>query len=421
MQPTIAAPTAISIFVLFFLLSLVHINHAENEPVAAAAHKMAQTGWFANDNPDKKIVIDGRFFKDPPGGVEAMIQLSLAMQASVNDPSQVHIKFPGEVFYHKRWIHLFGADKLIRRSTNFHELKPGDIFIYNEGLPCYAHLPKGVHVFVYVLADYIGCRSGVRYISHNQYLSNWTFYEHGNHIKDIILPRERVIHPYLSAPIIERAKKRAALQDDGSILYQQSHIKDVKRNIILIDNDVPDRIHRCITYSIKEINKRNPQMQAKEVMLSHMDHDEIMHAYESGKIVIDWCMRGSERCPMEAALYGAIPVSNQCSTGMGFADFPVPAKYMFEESVRDFNDSIPEDMALEKKIVNHMVELYTDIFTNYWHYVPDFEPYRQIILGHTPEKMVQESRRFLATVDFDQSASLQNSSDSLLPYPCLNC
>jgi hypothetical protein len=233
--------------------------------------------------------------------VEAIVQLSIALSYAVENPQEVVIRAPVE--YHDKWTKLYNT-ALIRNGKHSSELKPGDIFITTEGVLCPTDIPKGVHIFVWLLADYLGCRdNGIRYLSHNQFLSNFTYEG-----KKIIIPKERIIHPYISIPIVERAHNIAGLERDGTILYHRSQLVTVKRNIVLTDDDIPYEVRVLV-------NQAAEKNSGKVINLSGLNRTELLSAYESGKIVIDWCMRGSERCPLEASLFGNIAITNFCSTG----------------------------------------------------------------------------------------------------------
>ena len=45
------------------------------------------------------------------------------------------------------------------------------------------------------------------------------------------------------------------------------------------------------------------------------------------KVVVAWCMRGTERLPIEAAVYGAVLISNNCEVGSDERDFPLSPQH----------------------------------------------------------------------------------------------
>ena len=367
------------------------------------------TGFYGNKNPSKSILIDGSFFSDPPGGVEAMIQLSIAMCQAVADC--VNEVFVTRNIYHERYLPIYG-DKLVRRTKTVDSLLPGDIYIINEGILCQP-VPDGVHEFVWLLASYRGCKNlDVRFISHNQHLTTF---------EGLKLPKERVIHPYISPPMVELAMQRAGLTADGVILYERSAIRSRKENLVLVDNDVPDVVYQVIKEAVARIG-------GKTLYLDNLDRKQIIDAYERAKVMIDWCMRGSERCPLESALFGAIAMSNMCDTGANFADFPVPADYLIPWSVIDVPTSVPTRQPIGKetkqgakdklnvrmstnivkgmhvnhitpaKLQEHFQKTFQHAFDNYWDIMPLYEPLRRSILDHNLPLMTKEATRFLSTV-----------------------
>jgi len=279
-----------------------HYGAAENNLKEFDDNKRPQSGWYANTNPDKSILIDGRWFADPPGGVEAMIQISLAMASAAVHEAEVYVTHTN---YHTRWVDLFSDAVLIKRLKQPSELKEGDIYIHNEGMGCVEDVPKGVQVFVYMLANVICCppSAGVRYISHNHYLTTFQqIKEDGSEGERLDLPPERIIHPYISSFLVERSIHRVGLQHNGLILYEKSQLKNVKENLVLLDNDIPGEV--CD--KLKEITEKAG---GKALRLDGLNRTELISAYKRGKVVVDWCMRGSERCPQEAAIFGGILIT----------------------------------------------------------------------------------------------------------------
>lgn len=328
------------------------------------------------------------------GGVEALIQLSIALTHAVHNPLEV---FVTDIDYHEKWRRLYGGS-LITRTKSLNQLHKGDLFITNEGIGCFNHSPD-VEVFVWILANYLGCKSGVRYISHNRFLTNYTFDD-----KYVRLPLERVINPYISQPIVKHAMKFSGLHSDGSIAYHRSQLHLVKANVVLTDNDISPGVFDVV-------RRVADKMGVKVINLMELNSTQLTQAYEQSKIIIDWCMRGSERCPMEAALYGAVLLTNNCETGSSFVDFPIPSKFILPQGREtiDNNDKELEAM-LEKQ--------FTDIFANYWDYVPMFEPLRRAILDRSPRNMVSDATRFLQTLHVTESSP---QSEWLMLDGCKGC
>ena len=363
-------------------------------------------GFYGNPNPKKAILFSGVFFKDPPGGVEAIIQLSIALNKATSNSSAIYVT---ENSYNKKWEEMYGPH-LIRNVKSMASLKPGDLFIINEGVLCPEGVPRGVHVFVYILASYLGCQQPqIRYISHNQRLS---------HFQGIRLPNERIIHPYLSERIVEMAVHRAGLQHDGSISYARSLLKDVKKNLVLIDSDVPERVKRSISKAAENLG-------AKSVFLSELSYSAIIEMYEQAKIIVDWCMRGSERCPLEASLFGTAVVSNLCDTGKEFADFPVPGRYLLPGPILGSGENPNENSEEDPELTANFTLIFKHVFDDYWETVPDFEPLRRSVLGHNAMSMYKEGVRFLSSVYVDERKSVSDAFSEgfvpIMPGGCKSC
>lgn len=318
-----------------------------------------------------------------------MIQLSLAFcQAAKDCDKEVFITTD---IYHEKWPIIYG-DKLIHRTKKVTDLKPGDLYIINEGILCQP-VPDGVHEFVWLLASYRGCNStDVRFISHNQHLTTF---------EGLKLPKERVIHPYLSPPLVEMAFIRTGLTPDGVILYDRSAIRSRKIDLVLVDNDVPDAVYQSIKAAAA-------QAKGQVLYLDNLNRTQMIDAYEQAKVMIDWCMRGSERCPLESALFGAITMSNKCDTGANFADFPVPQEFLFpwssvKKSDNDQQKGQENGKGQERRIASdalteHLQRTFRNVFDNYWDILPLYEPLRRSILDHNPLSMMREASRFLSTV-----------------------
>ena len=66
-----------------------------------------------------------------------------------------------------------------------------------------------------------------------------------------------------------------------------SKLVDRKKNLILIDNDVPPHVISVITEAAIASG-------GKIKVLEGLDKESIYNYYQEGKILIDWCMRGIE-------------------------------------------------------------------------------------------------------------------------------
>jgi hypothetical protein len=151
----------------------------------------------------------------------------------------------------------------------------------------------------------------------------------------------------------------------------------------------------------------------KAVVLTEMNSTTILKAYESGKAVVDWCMRGSERCPLEASLYGNIAITGHCDTGMNFADFPIPSDFVISGNFADYHNLTRADM---KVVGAKLIVIFKRVFHSYWDLVPLYDPLRRSVLSHNPHSMINEAVDFLATVHIDEKNSKEN-----MPGGCIGC
>ena len=351
---------------------------------------LGSNGYYANINPEKSILIMGKLFKYGNGGCEALVQLSIALTQATKGKKEV---FVTETKYNPRFLSMYGKH-LVRDTKQISDLKSGDILIFNEEEPCAKNVPHGVNVFYYLLAKKMTCKpeQGGRYISHNQYLSKY----------NISLPKERIIHPYISISTVERAFRVAGLQRDGVILYQKSKLINIKENILLCDDDVPDDILEILSTQVKKAG-------GKMIVLTGLSHQNILKLYEKSKVTIDWCMRGSERCPLEASLFGAIVITNNCDTGESFSDFPIPYQYYVYNNISNV------------ELNNIFYRMLKSAFDYYWDIVPEFEPLRRSVLDHNPSSMLIEVTRFLSSVHIHDNYTYAENEMHLLPSNCIGC
>ena len=54
---------------------------------------------------------------------------------------------------------------------------------------------------------------------------------------------------------------------------------------------------------------------------------ELRELMGRSKIVVAWCMPGTERLPIEAITYGAVFLTNDCMVGSDNRDFPLPPQH----------------------------------------------------------------------------------------------
>jgi hypothetical protein len=91
-----------------------------------------------------------------------------------------------------------------------------------------------------------------------------------------------------------------------------------KGNLILIDDDTPAHVKdaifdHCVQLGCEAI-----------LLVKGFKQTDLLALYDRAKIVLDWCMVGSERMPIEAGLRGALMVSSPYFCVQDSSDFPIP-------------------------------------------------------------------------------------------------
>lgn len=365
----------------YFLLPISHsFRDAKNQKM---------DDWESNQgttNNNFIVVIDGQGFSQPSGGIEAMIQLSIALalllpdsiyitkDAAINNSSLANNHDRNFIVYHEKYIHAYNG-KLVRNVKPLKSLRPGDVYITSEYAPC-IDLVAGVIKYIYILSDSpVGCindhslNSKTRYIAHNEYL------------RDLYhVPKYRLIRPYLSPLIIDIAKKYRE-----NITKYNISTNVYKENHVLIDSDVPAFIHKIV----KRVTLK---LGGSQKVIRLLSSNQIIEQYKKAKIIVDWCMRGSERCPLEATLFGVVSVTNNCSTGSNSQDFPILQKYIINGKY----DTGPLSKDDIKKIESFFFSLFDHVFRNYDNVInSDFEMLKNSILEINSTTMSKETSDFL--------------------------
>lgn len=269
-----------------------------------------------------RVFIDCSNMYNPSGGPEALLQLSLAFFSFL--PHLTHI-----VAYKDNSIHWdvvkfvkFLMSNVSHLTHSKHpqfqadypdsafiplahtaDLRSGDIFILPEIFPCPQDLvARGVDVYIWVLAaDNVSqiipalSRSNCSMLSHNFWLS---------HALGVNLPAKSILRPYITPSLLPPAQIPLDLT--------------LKENLILIDNDTPAHV-------VEKVVSTCVRLSCRAVVVRGFTRPQLLVVYRKAKIVIDWCMRGNERMPIEAVLHGALLVSSACGSVQDRRDFPMPS------------------------------------------------------------------------------------------------
>ena len=182
------------------------------------------------------------------------------------------------------------------------ELHRGDLLVLQETLDCPRDLvQRGVTVAIYLLSD-MSVESNQRFLDAGCHLiahSYWLSTREGAHIKND-LPMSNVIRPYM--------------HDRMKILCKNPLNKRRSNGLpsVLIDNDVSDAVKKVLLKRVHSVvvEKKTPA--------------QVEQLLQSARIVVDECMVGVERLPVEAVMCGAVLLVANCSNAVDRRDFMIP-------------------------------------------------------------------------------------------------
>eukprot|EP00854_Cymbomonas_tetramitiformis_P018817 gene18817-22482_t len=269
-----------------------------------------------------KYYVDGAHTGTATGGPEALIQLALCLYALY--PQRVHfpqthltrvVDDPATTvsFFHRRYIDEY-PDVIKIPFSPSRVINSKDIYIIPEVIACPRQLvDKGVRVYIYLLGpSKIDKASGCAYIAHNFWLSY-----HAN----VNLTRDSVIKPYISPSLVASAHRALAIMGNTQT-----------RKLVLLDDDNPKEI---ITY----VGQCCVVLGCEALVVQGYARSELPELYTKSAVVVDWCMRGSERMSLEAALHGVILVTANCQTGSDRRDIPIGNRWVPDSSFPPTRDA----------------------------------------------------------------------------------
>lgn len=269
-----------------------------------------------------RVIIHQRW-ESLAGGAEALLQLALAFHSWMPNGTYVQgLTVSTETA--DQWFDWYPEIRALKAvdpnkalMADVSAMLNGDIYIIPEVYPCPTDLVKmGVNVFIWKLGSvhnrghdtlagqrrYI--QDGCKYLSHDHFLTS---------VEELKISEDKILLPYMSPP--------------------KSHSKIVVSNVnrkrlIIVNGHDPssqngDQVKRyCSTGAHK----------CKVIVLEGFNTTELLDLYQTAMIVVGFCMRGSERSPIEAALAGAVLVSNECLAGQDEYDFPIPRENIVNET-----------------------------------------------------------------------------------------
>jgi hypothetical protein len=241
-----------------------------------------------------RVVIDGQHNSVFTGGPEAIIQLACAFKAWLPD---TYFYTHASQAIHKVYQKEYPAS----RSIAYTSLRKGDVYIIPEVFECpIALVQKGVRVYIWELAhrtERVAAQRarGCHYISHNFALSRPP-------PNGVGVPRSSVLRPYITPSIVNAARSG------------HGHTNEV-----LLDNDNPQEV-------VEATQAACALLKCTVIKVKGFERKQLPALYSRSKVVIDWCLVGSERMPIEAALYGTVLITSDCKCGDDRRDFPIPAR-----------------------------------------------------------------------------------------------
>jgi hypothetical protein len=317
--------------------------------------------------PYRRVVVDGSRAHEFSGELEALIQLGLAFKSFLPEGMVYWMGKDREGLYTDAFHDTYkreygdvpGSIPWIKLAT----LKKGNVLILSGNEKCPIDLvKKGVDVYVWHLALARHAQSGAdskmklwkeqgcKVIAHNFYLG-----------VAVDLPPENILRPYISPSFIVEEKAIAKS-------------KSKKENLILIDENTPGSVKSALADHCKALG-------CTTTVMKGMKQKELQSLYEKAKIVVNWCLVGSERMPIEAGLRGALLVSNNCKSVKDFRDFPIPKRNIVEN----------EKGAL-KEVVGRILKEYEKEFV-------DYEEFRALYRGLSAKTLAWEAKSFYFSID----------------------
>jgi hypothetical protein len=239
------------------------------------------------------------------------------------------------------------------------DLQVGDMLILPEVKQCPVVLiKKGVHVYNWHLA--LGWKPdlaskmekskqrGCKVVSHNFYIGALEK-----------LPRENILRPFISPSMVVPKEEIVPLEK--------------KENLILIDDDTPAHVKDAIFDHCVHLG-------CEAILVKGFKQTDLPALYDRAKIVLDWCMVGSERMPIEAGLRGALLVSSPCFCVQDPRDFPIPKRNI----VKNENDALKEAM--------------NRIFNNYEQEFAEYEEFRELYRTLGLKTLAAEAEAFYYSI-----------------------
>lgn len=299
------------------------------------------------------------------GGPEAIIQLTLAFYSWMPTRTFVQLLDPRNKARNEelrneqlaKWLKWYPTIAQIPEMQP-EDLGKGDILIVPEAESCPQHLvQKGVRVYIWwlgskpqhIVQDSI--HKGCEYLSHNFWLS---------HAQGVKVPSSHVLLPYMNPEKSGGGPINNTIRENLVIVNTHDNLRTPELNAI---NQYCEDGKKCTVQLIKGFTNQG-----------------LVELYKKAKIVVAMCMRGSERCPIEAALGGVVLVSNPCQSASDTRDFPIPQ----------------ENIITDKNPASQVVER---ILQNFEHEQQRMEGMRQLYGGLGHSSLQKQTKDFMFALD----------------------
>ena len=375
---------AFFIFILFPLFMLYVRETILDQPLSELAAR-EESGGLSRD----KIFVE--LVHAFTGGPEALVQTYLALRdASTN--TRWTVKALGHIHpgHHDEYRKQLAGTKISRD----HEVDVNSIVVVPEMHDCAEikkRYPLAKKIFVFLLqGGPPGPKSvadGCSLLSHSYYISrphvtNQLWYSIGQQI-DVSLPEHFQLTPYVSPSIVEDSLRHTGMLKSGRIFV--SRLASPKQSVVLLDDDALLLSQNLLTQIDEKVKAVVPDVAF--IVSKRMSRTKLMSVMKTAKVVYDDCMVGSERVVLEACLYGALVITNDCNVGSRFADVPTPL--LLKGS----------PLANATAYVDEFAEAVVHALKNFNNLLPDFNAARLYYASLGKESLVAEAAHFLSHLE----------------------
>ena len=251
------------------------------------------------------MVVD-TFDSGDTGGIEALVQLAVAFSETHH---ATYLRWPTSEAGRLAPRMLEAYPRLAALSfVDDANLTRGDILIQPELRRCNPHnARRGVLQVIYVLAWH---SSGSGLKLRRKFLGSCAVMVHsfwmGTNVTRTRVPRALIVRPYIPGPMVSacNAERETALRE----------------NLVLIDDDSNASVISALQHACSD------GLNCTTTVVKGYSRAEVLRKTLRAKVVVDFCMIGTERMPVEAVLCGAVLLTwaSPLCEGSHSADFPIP-------------------------------------------------------------------------------------------------